>query len=138
MGLMPGDLEKVPKNFSRRDCYRRIYEWHKEFGEQRLKEKYQREDAYSKAYLDLLKELPHPDMVSEECMDFIFGEVIYMLMEWSYHEVEKFGFKIAAYAHFAIDQKYDGIHDNNFKKSREKCPLYEKFGYPKWRERYEE
>ena len=77
------------------------------------------------------KELPHPDTVSEECMDFISGEVIYMLMEWSYHEVDKFGIK------FAIDQKYDGIWDDNFKKSREKCPLYEKFGYPKWKERYE-
>ncbi len=138
MGLTPEDLEKVPKNFTRRDCYRRIYEWHKKHGKQELKEKYQREDAYSKAYLDLLEELPHPDAVSEECMDLIFGEVIYMLMEWSYHKVDEFEIKMAAYAHFGINQKYNGIHDDRFKESREKCQLYERFGYPNWRHRYEE
>jgi hypothetical protein len=137
MGLLTEELEKVPKNFTRRDCYRRIYEWHKKFGEQRIKEKYQREDAYSRAYGDLIKELPHPDEISEECMDFIFGEVIYMLMEWSYHEVDEFGIKIAAYAHFAINQKYEGIHDEEFQKNKEMCPLYKRFGYPNWKKQYE-
>ena len=67
-------------------------------------------------------------------MDFIFGEVIYMLMEWSYHETDKFGIKMADYARFAIKQKYNGTWDENFRKSVEKCPLYEKFS--KWMERY--
>lgn len=138
MGLLPGDLEKVPENFSRKDCYRRIYEWHKKFGRQKIKEKYKRENAYSKAYLDLLEKLPHPEDVSDECMDFIFGEVIYMLMEWSYHETDEYGIKMAAYAHFAINKKYSGIDDERFIKSREKCPLYEEFGYPNWRKLYEE
>ncbi len=71
-------------------------------------------------------------------MDLIFGEVIYMLMEWSYHKVDEFEIKMAAYAHFGINQKYNGIHDDRFKESREKCQLYERFGYPNWRHRYEE
>ena len=139
MGLMSGDLEKVPKNFSRRDCYRRIYKWHKKFGKRRLEEirkKYQIGVAYVKAYLDLLKELPRPDEVSEECMDFVFGEIIYMLMEWSYHEVDEFGIKIGAYAHFAVNQKYGKTSSDDFWKSQERCYLYARFGKNEWEKYY--
>ena len=57
-----------------------------------------------------------------------FGEVIYMLMEWSYHKVDEYGIKMAAYAHFAINKRYSGIRDES-SESREKRPLYEQFGY---------
>ena len=126
MGLLPGDLEKVPQNLSIRDCYKRIYEWHKKYGRQRLVVKREIKDAYSKAYLALLEKLPHPDEVSESCMNFIFGEVN-MLMEWSYHEQDEHGIKMAAYAHFAISRRYKGINDEKFKQSKEKCSLYKDF-----------
>ena len=132
MGFLPGDLEKVPQNFSIRDCYERIYKWHKKYGRQRLVVKRGVKDTYSKGYLALLDKLPNPDEASEPCMHFVFGEVIHMLMEWSYHEQDEHGIKMAAYAHVAINKRYDGISDEKFKQSKEKCSLYKEFEYPKW------
>lgn len=132
MGLQPGDLEKVPQNFSREECYKRIYEWHKKYGIQKLKDRYQNEDSYSKTYLELLDKLPSLDKITESDMDFVFGEVIFMLMEWSYHEEDDYGIKMAAYAHFAINKKYTGIQDAKFKESREGSLLFKKFA--NWRD----
>ena len=128
MALNPGDLEKVPQGMSVRDCYERIYNWHKKYGETRLRERYGRDDDYSKAYLDLLNRLTLPDKTTQNDMDFVFGEVISMLMEWSYHEEDGYGIKIAAYAHFALNKQYaDGFHDKEFRKSREASELFAKF-----------
>ncbi|RZN37194.1 MAG: hypothetical protein EFT35_06790 [Methanophagales archaeon ANME-1-THS] len=103
-----------------------------------MKEKYGRDDAYSKAYLDLVDALPSPKKATQEDMDFVFGEVISMLMEWSYHEADEYGIKIAAYAHFALDKQYaNGFQDERFRKSRETSKLFGEFGYPKWKEKYE-
>jgi len=137
MGLNPGDLEKIPKEMSAKECYERIYNWHKKHGKRRVKEKYGREDAYSRAYLNLVDALPSPNEATEEDMDFIFGEVISMLMEWSYHEEDEYGIKIGAYAHFALNKKYaKGFADEKFKKSREASKLFVDFAYPKWKEKY--
>lgn len=136
MGLNPGDLEKVPREMSTKECYERIYDWHKKYGKKRVKEKYGRDDAYSRAYLDLIGKLPPPAKATQADMDFIFGEVISMLMEWSYHEEDEHGVKIAAYAHFALNKKYaNGFHDEKFRKSREASKLFTEFGYPKWKEK---
>lgn len=138
MGLLPGDLEKVPQNFSIRDCYKRIYEWHKKYGKQRLIVKQGKrgiKDAYSRGYLALLEKLHHPDEISKSCMDFVFNEVICMLMEWSYHQQDEHGIKMAAYAHFAINKRYEGIGDKKFRQSKEKCSSYKDVEYPKWKER---
>jgi len=102
VGLLPGDLEKVPENFSMKECYSRIYNWHQKHGRQRLTSKYGREDKYSKKYLELVNALPGPDRATVEDMAFVFGEVIYMLMEWAYHEEDELGIKTAAYAYFAL------------------------------------
>jgi len=137
MGLLLGDLEKVPQNFSAKDCYTGIYEWHKKYGKQRLLQVKREvlEDSYRKAYLALLESLPVPNEVSESCMDFIFNEVICMLMEWSYHERDEYGIKMGAYAHFAVSKRYKETGNEEFKKSKEKCFLHAEFGYPKWKER---
>jgi len=139
MGLNVGDLEKVPKGMSVNECYERIFNWHKKHGKRRVKEKYGRDDAYNRAYLDLVDALPSPSEATREDMDFVFGEIISMLMEWSYHEEDKYGIKIAAYAHFALNKQYaNGFHDDKFKKSRKTSVFFDKFGYPKWKEKYGE
>lgn len=137
MGLLPDDLEKVPEKFTVKDCYQKIYKWHKKFGKKRLQEIYKREDAYSKTYLALLEKLPPPEEVSSSCQDFIFAQVIYMLMEWSYHEKDENDIKMGAYAHFAANKRYNNIEAKELKESSKKCHLYDKFGQPeKWKNEY--
>ncbi|MBP7795955.1 MAG: hypothetical protein KA059_04175 [Elusimicrobiales bacterium] len=139
MGLYQQDIEKVPKGMSVKQCYERIYDWHKKYGKKRVKEKYGRDDAYSRAYLDLVTAIPPASKATQEDMDFVFGEVISMLMEWSYHEEDENRIKIAAYAHFALNKQYaKGFHDEKFKRSRESSKLFTEFGYPKWKEKYKQ
>ena len=91
MGLYKGDLEKVPENFSVRDCYERIYRWHMKYGLDRalkpdeIGRRISVEDFL--AYRNLRKALAmfSPDTASQEDMDLIFREVLMGLMEWSYH-----------------------------------------------------
>jgi len=108
MGLLKGDLEKVPKSLELKDCYSRILIWHRKFGQEKLKSKQQSGDKYGLAYLNLLSGLPSPNKASKEDMAFVFGEVIYGLMEWAYHQEDQHGIKTAAYAHFATDRFFDG------------------------------
>lgn len=137
MGLNPGDLEKIPKEMSVKECYERIYNWHKKYGKRRVNEKYGQHDAYSKAYLDLVDALPPPNEATQEDINFVFGEVISMLMEWSYHEEDEYGIKIAAYAHFALNKQFrEGFGSEEFRRSRESSKLFADFGYPKWKEKY--
>lgn len=96
------------------------------------------DDAYSKAYLDLVDALPSPKKATQEDMDFVFSAVISALMEWSYHETDEYGIKIAAYAHFALNKQYaKDFHDEKLEKSRKTSKLFGEFGYPKWKEKYE-
>jgi len=137
MGLNPRDLEKVPKGMSVKECYERIFNWHKKYGKKRIMEKHGLNDAYVRAYLNLVDALPLPSEATQGDMDFVFGEVISMLMEWAYHEEDEYGIKIAAYAHFALDRQYaHGFFDEEFRKSRETSKLFSEFGYPRWKEKY--
>jgi len=104
MGLYKGELEKVQENFGERDCYERIYKWYMSY---RLDRVLKRDKIGRKidvqdilAYRNLRHALAifSPDIASQEDMDFIFREVIAGLMEWSYHEEDEFGIKMAAYA----------------------------------------
>lgn len=136
MGLNPGDLAKIPTEMAVKECYERIYNWHKQHGESRVKVRYGRDDEYSKTYLDLVKALPVPNKATQEDMDFIFGQVTYMLMEWSYHEEDEHGIKMGAYAQFALDKEYSkGFHDAEFRKSRDASKLATEFAYPKHKEK---
>lgn len=116
MGLLKGDLEKVSRGMSVEECYRRIYHWHKHNGKRKIKEK-QQQEAYTERYFKLLDGLPEPETASKEDMNSVFGEVIYGLMEWSFHHEDEYGIKIAAYAIFARDQMKESekkqIHEMN-------------------------
>lgn len=128
MGLGKGDLKKVPSSMEVRDCYKRIYEWHKNSGKKRIDSKIKTDDEYGKTYLSLLKEIPAPENASTGDMDFIFCQVISSYMEWSYHEPDNFGIKNAAYAHHALQKQYkNGFHDDKARKSMESSKLYDFF-----------
>jgi hypothetical protein len=138
MGLNPRDMKKVPKEMSIKQCYERIYEWHKKYGKEIVKEKYRWDDAYRRAYWDLVDVLPHPDEATQADMDFVFGEVIAGLMEWSYHEEDANGIKMAAYAYFALNKQYPaGFADENFWKNRKSSKLFAQFPPTIWKEKYE-
>jgi hypothetical protein len=130
MGLLEGDLEKVPKKFSMRDCYSRIFNWHKKNGREKIKSKYRCQDKYSETYLKLLNALPSPAKASVEDMAFVFHEVICMLMEWAYHEEDEYGIKTAAYAHFAL-QKFFNNDLRQLQELAKKSKLYDQFGREK-------
>ena len=64
-------------------------------------------------------------------MAFVFGEVISASFEWAYHEKDKDGIKIAAYAHFALDNYYDGFGGDEFRKRRKASKLFTEYNYHK-------
>ncbi|MEO0116832.1 MAG: hypothetical protein ABIK97_04725 [candidate division WOR-3 bacterium] len=137
MGLNPEDLAKVPKWMGEKECYKRIYDWHKKYGKRRIEEKHGFDYAYSKAYLDFVDAIPSPSNATQEDMDFVFAEVIAGLMEWSYHEEDGNGIKMAAYAHFALNKKYPkGFHDEKLGKSRKASNLFAEFSYPMGKKKY--
>ncbi len=135
MGISNEDLLKVPKNLSIRDCYERIYDWHKKNGKNFILKRPFLDEKYKNAYLKLIDCLPDPENATISDMNFLFGESIFMLMEWCYHEPDIHGIKLAAYAHHAVSAQFAGnINDPLFNKSRKASQLFEKFGYPKWKE----
>lgn len=107
MGLLPGDLERVPNDLSMRHCYERIYTWHHRRGLERFKERYGEEDSYAQSYRALLNQLPEASSASRADMACVFNEVITNRLEWAYHEQDEQGIKTAAYAHFAVDKWFD-------------------------------
>lgn len=114
MGLLKGDIDKVPKGLSLEEYYAKIYYWH-------LKNK-NRVDH--KKYRELVNALPHPDEVDLEDIAFVCKEVIAGFMEWAYHEVDESGVKTAAYAHYILDTFFDGFHGEKTEALSRKSGLY--------------
>lgn len=106
MGLNLGDQEKVPADLTARDCYERIWEWHRAHGETVVSERL--DDPALDRYLAILPELPTVQDASNEDLAFLFHEVLTGTFEWSYHEEDSQGIKMAAYAFHAVDNSYDG------------------------------
>lgn len=109
LGLLKGDIEKVPSNLGMRQLYERIYAWHK-----KNSGKFPRSPASEdsrKRYLNLVRNMPKPKDASPEDIFFVCNEVICGLMEWAYHQEDDFGVKTAAYAHYIAD-KYGGGFSN--------------------------
>jgi len=131
------DPEKSLEKMSIRDLYKRIYDWHKEHGKERIKEKRGLDDAYEKTYLDLLRALPPVDRATQGDMDFVFGEVLGMLMEWSYSEKDEHCIAMGTYARVAFERRYTGVSDERFRQSRKTSSLFAEFQFPKWMEKYE-
>lgn len=125
MGLEPGDIEKVPKELSVNDCYKRIYEWQKKYGKGIMKKKYGEEKIH---YSDLLDALPSPNKATNGDMNYVFSIVIAGVMEWSFHRKDEHEIKMAAYAQCAIRKQYpdDG---KEYEKSIRSSKLFNKFGY---------
>lgn len=127
MGLSSDHLSLVPQSMDIKDCYERIYTWHKKNGRKKIIEKENLESSYSKKYLALLDKLPLPKSITREDMDYIFSQVIWGDLEWAYHEKDSFGIKLAAYAHYAINKVYGGLGSDDFSKSLKSSSLFNTF-----------
>ena len=119
------------------EFYTHIYNWHFNFGRQKLVEIYGKVDAYSKAYLELVEFLPIPSESSSADRDFVFGEVISMLMEWSYQQLDEDGVSLGTYAHRALEIKYEkGFNDDAYQNNKKHSYLYSKFSYENWNKNF--
>ena len=138
MGLVLGYLEKVPCDMTVQECYERIYNWFKKYGEIRIKLKYKCDDPFIIASSNLIDALPSPAEATIDDMNFVFGEIKSHLLENSFHEEDEYGIKIGAYAEFAIGKQFGtplvGDKSNKFNKSRESSRLYPEFNEPKIQE----
>lgn len=162
MGLSEKDLKKVPKDLTVKECYARIYDWHKTYGKDEIgagsggispvilhrdfEEAHGRtfvgtrnlETRYIRAYLALLRDILTPDEAKQEDIDLFFDEVVKGLMEWAYRETDHSGIKLAVYAYKGIEAKYGSIETSNsaFRESVRKSFLYSSFGDSNWEGRY--
>lgn len=128
MGLLKGDLEKVPKGLSLERYYSRIFNWH-EKNKNGIFVKLsgrKRDDPYIRCYLELVGVLPQPKSATLEDIAFVCREVIAGLMEWAYHEEDEDGVKTAAYAHHILDTFLDGFHGEKTFQSAKSSKLYAK------------
>lgn len=135
MGLSQDDLNKLPIDITPRECYKRIYQWHKMYGTEKIQTK-KVSPEYKNAYLQFLDRIPDPTNASKDDMNLVFDEVITMLLEWSYIEIDEYGIKIAAYAHRALKIQYgdyDAFNNQNFRNSMQKSDLYPEFGDVNWK-----
>jgi hypothetical protein len=107
MGLNEGDQDNVPPELIARDCYERIWAWHRTSGEDEAQKQGLAPDHMEK-YLAILVELPPDSDATFEDMDFLFREVLNGTFEWSYHQEDSHGIKMAAYAFHAIDKQHQG------------------------------
>lgn len=122
MGLLKGDIEKVPKDLTPKEYYGRIYHWHKK------NRNIRKDDSpYTKRYRELVESLPAPEKASPEDIVFVCKEVIAGLMEWAYHKVDEYGIKTAAYAHYILDTFFDGFHGEETKVLTQKSELHKKY-----------
>jgi len=139
MELVLGDLEKVPSDMTVQECYERIYNWFKKYGEIRIKYKHL-SNKYLIASLDLIIALPSPAEATIDDMNFVFGEIIKGLLSKYFDEEDEYGIKIGAYAEFAIGKQFstllEGDKSNEFNKSRESSRLYPEFNKQKIQEKY--
>jgi len=130
MGLLKGDIEKVPAGLGLRDYYARIYRWHKANRNEVTRKMSGRtsDDPYIRCYEELVDSIPPPSSASIEDIMFVCHEVISGLMEWAYHEEDEHGIKTAAYAHYIMDSFSDGFHGKKTKRSIESSSLYPDHG----------
>ena len=121
MGLLKGDLEKVPSHLTLRDLYERIYDWHRK-NLQTVNEAVKDEQS-NLAYLELVRHLPAPSKATEDDIALVCREVIVGLMEWAYHKKDKYDIKTAAYAHFAL-KRFFGDQLENLRERAKNSKLY--------------
>ena len=138
MGLLKGDLEKVPKGFSPKQYYARIYDWHRKNQDKifiKLSNR-KKEDPYIRCYQELMGVLPQPKSVTLEDTALVCREVVGGLMEWAYHEKDEHDVKTAAYAQYVLDKFFDGFHGEKTRQSTRSSKLYAKYNMSACLERY--
>ena len=129
MGLLKGDLEKVPRGLSIKEYYARIFNWHRKNNDRifaKLSNR-KKDDSYIRCYLELIKALPQPKSVTSEDIAFVCREVMGGLMEWAYHEKDQDGVKTAAYAQYVLDAFFDGFHGERTIQSAKASKLFAKY-----------
>jgi len=138
MGLLKGDLEKVPKGLALKEYYKRIVDWYKENRDLILQKMHNRtlDDPYIRCFFELVENLPSPDDASPEDIALICIEVISGLMEWAYHEEDQYGVKMAAYAHYILNEFFDGFFGEKTRTSAKQSSLYQKYSMRKCLERH--
>jgi len=107
MALNEGDQEKVPPELTATDCYERIWLWHRANGAEKATKR-QLSSNNMRQYLALLPELPTDSDAEPEDIDFLFREVLNGTFEWSYHEEDSRGIKMAAYAFHGVEKQHHG------------------------------
>jgi len=96
MALGPSDPK--PKGVSYRDAYTAIRNWYRG-NAHNIQD---RADEYARHSAVLIDVLPLASALSDLEFRAIFGEVIYGLLEWGYHQSDG-RYKMAAYAHAALE-----------------------------------
>jgi hypothetical protein len=94
------NMGKILDDFTKKECYERIYKWHKKNGVKGIEE-YGGPDRYKRDYLLFLENLMPPNEVTEEKMKSVFGEIRNGIMEWSFQKEDDYGIKMSEYALFA-------------------------------------
>lgn len=123
MGLLKGDIEKVPEGLAISEYYRRIFDWHKK-NRDTILQRMESNNSSVRSYFQLVEKLPEPDVASNEDIALICFEVISGLMEWAYHAEDDHGVKTAAYAHYILDKFFDGFSGEETRALIEKSKLY--------------
>ena len=121
MGLLTGDLEKVPPHLTLRDLYETIHDWHRK--NLRTIHEVVTSEQNNLAYLELVRHLPTPSKATEDDIALVCREVIVGLMEWAYHKKDKYNIKTAAYAHFAL-KRFFGDQLENLRERAKNSKLY--------------
>ena len=108
MGLLKGDIEKVPTGLQLEDYYSKIVQWH-HANKNRIHEKMKPpETPYVRFYFELVNALLSPPSAKPEDIAYVSNEVMTGLMEWAYHESDSQGVKTAAYAQYILNNFFDG------------------------------
>jgi len=140
VGLIKGDLEKVPKGLTMNQYYARIFKWHRKNKDLILRKLGARSpsDPYIRCYFELVEALPDTKSVSLEDIAFVCLEVISGLMEWAYHESDQHGVKTAAYAQHILDSFFDGFFGKKTRFSAENSKMYARYNMSNCLRRYKE
>lgn len=125
MGLYLEDIAKVPTDLTFKQCYQRIYDWHKKIGQKMILSLRDPNDKYYQRYQQLMKLLPSPHKASTEDIAYVFMQVQMSLIEWSFQKEDEYGIKIVAYAYHGLLQQYPkGHEDKQYRQDYQASELY--------------
>lgn len=128
MGLCEGDLEKVPVTFTVEQCYARIVHGLKSKGKVYLQEEISKGSTWLRRPLEGIAHLPALRKATMHDIDFVCHMIICGGLEWAYHRADEYGIKMAAYAHHALNLRYqDGWGNDDMLASANQSTLVHLF-----------